>query len=126
MFKNYFKLGWRNLKKNKLSSIINIVGLSLAVGCCLVVFVFFDWSINQDNFHSKLDKLYVVERITEKDGNQQLWGDSPSPMGAMLKNDFPQIKNTIHPLNNYSKGNIGFWAGNNSDCDFSNLSIQNK
>ena len=94
MFKNYFKLGWRNLLKNKLSSIINIVGLGLAVGCCLVVFVFLDWSINQNNFNSKLDKLYVVERIAEKDGNQQLWGDSPAPMGQMLKNDFPQIKNT--------------------------------
>ena len=32
----------------------------------------------------------------------------------------------IHPLNNYSTGNIGFWVGNNSDGDFSNLSIQNK
>ncbi len=94
MFKNYFKLGWRNLLKNKLSSIINIVGLGLAVGCCFVVFVFLDWSINQDNFNSKLDKLYVVERVAEKDGNQQLWGDSPAPMGEMLKNDFPQIKNT--------------------------------
>ncbi|MBX9781797.1 MAG: ABC transporter permease [Chitinophagaceae bacterium] len=94
MIKNYFKLGWRNLLKNKLSSIINIVGLGLAVGCCLVVFVFLDWSINQDDFHSKLDKLYVVERIAEKDGNQQIWGDSPAPMGNMLKNDFPQIKNT--------------------------------
>jgi putative ABC transport system permease protein len=94
VFKNYFKLGWRNLLKNKLSSIINIVGLGLAVGCCLVVFVFLDWSINQDNFNSKLDKLYVVERIAEKDGNQQLWADSPAPMGQMLKNDFPQVKNT--------------------------------
>jgi hypothetical protein len=36
----------------------------------------------------------VVERIAEKDGNQQLWGDSPALMGDMLKNDFPQIKNT--------------------------------
>jgi ABC-type lipoprotein release transport system permease subunit len=40
MFKNYFKIAWRNLLKNKLSSIINIVGLGLAVGCCFVVFVF--------------------------------------------------------------------------------------
>ena len=94
MIKNYFKLGWRNLVKNKLSSTINIVGLGLAVGCCLVVFVFLDWSVNQDDFHSKLNKLYVVERIEEKDGNQQLWGNSPAPMGQMLKNDFPQIKNT--------------------------------
>jgi putative ABC transport system permease protein len=38
MIKNYFKLGFRNLAKNRLSSSINILGLALAVACCLVVF----------------------------------------------------------------------------------------
>jgi ABC-type antimicrobial peptide transport system permease subunit len=94
MIKNYFKLGLRNLAKNRLSSTINILGLALAVGCCLVVFAFFDWSMHLDNFHPKLNNLFVIERVSEKDGNQQLWGNSPSPMGPMLKADFPQIKNT--------------------------------
>ncbi len=93
MIKNYFKLGLRNLVKNKLSSAINILGLALAVGCCMVVFEFFYWSMNMDNFHHKLNKLFVIERISEKDGNQQLWGNSPAPMGPMLKADYPQIKN---------------------------------
>jgi ABC-type antimicrobial peptide transport system permease subunit len=93
MIKNYFKLGLRNLAKNRLSSTINILGLALAVGCCMVVFEFFYWSINMDNFHHKLNKLFVIERISEKDGNQQLWGNSPAPMGPMLKADYPQIKN---------------------------------
>jgi ABC-type antimicrobial peptide transport system permease subunit len=87
------KLGLRSLVKNKLSSAINILGLGLAVGCCLVVFQFFDFSMHFDNFNHKLDHLFVIERISEKDGNQQLWGNSPSPMGPMLKADFPQIKN---------------------------------
>src|ERR1700760_3251297 len=93
MIKNYFKLGLRNLAKNRLSSTINILGLALAVGCCMVVFEFFYWSVNMDNFHHKLNKLFVIERISEKDGNQQLWGNSPAPMGPMLKADYPQIKN---------------------------------
>lgn len=93
MIKNYFKLGLRNLAKNRLSSAINILGLALAVGCCMVVFEFFDWSMHMDNLHHKLNKLFVIERISEKNGNQQYWGNSPSPMGPMLKNDFPQIKN---------------------------------
>ena len=93
MIKNYFKLGFRNLAKNRLSSSINILGLALAVGCCMVVFQFFDWSMHMDTFHHKLNNLFVVERISEKDGNEQLWGNSPSPMGPMLKNDFQQIKN---------------------------------
>ncbi|MFL9485095.1 ABC transporter permease [Chitinophagaceae bacterium LWZ2-11] len=94
MLKNYFKTAWRNLLKNRLSSLINIIGLGLAVGCCLVVFVFIDCNINQDNFHPKRDKIYVVERIESKDGDNQLWGNSPAPMGQMLKEDFPQIKNS--------------------------------
>jgi len=94
MIKNYFKLGIRNLAKNRLSSSINLLGLALAVGCCLVVFEFFDWAIHMDNFHHKVNNLFVVERVSQKDGNEQLWGNSPSPMGPMLKNDFPQIKNT--------------------------------
>jgi putative ABC transport system permease protein len=93
MIKNYFKLGLRSLTKNKLSSSINILGLALAVGCCMVVFEFFDWSMHMDNFNHKLNKLFVVEQVSEKDGNRQFWGNSPAPMGPMLKNDFPQIKN---------------------------------
>ena len=38
MFKNYFKIGLRNLWKQKMPSTINIIGLSLAIGCCIVSF----------------------------------------------------------------------------------------
>jgi len=100
MIKNYFKLGLRNLAKNRLSSSINILGLALAVGCCMVVFEFFDWSMHMDNFHHKVNNLFVVEKVAEKDGNPQFWGSSPAPMGPMLKSDFPQIKNVTRV--NYS------------------------
>ncbi|HEX3387081.1 MAG TPA: ABC transporter permease, partial [Mucilaginibacter sp.] len=93
MIKNYLKLGVRHLAKNRLSSAINILGLGLAVGCCMVVFQFFDWSMHFDNFDHKLNNLFVIEKVAEKDGNQQYWGNSPSPMGPMLKADFPQVKN---------------------------------
>ena len=93
MLKNYLKLGFRNIVKNRLSSIINISGLALAAGCCLVVFVFLDWCLNQDDFHTKRNKIFVLERIETSNGDQQLWGNSPAPMGPMLKNEFPQIKN---------------------------------
>ncbi|HEY4195943.1 MAG TPA: ABC transporter permease, partial [Mucilaginibacter sp.] len=99
MIKSYLKLGLRNLVKYKLSSSINILGLGLAVGCCMVVFQFFDWSTHLDNFHSKLNNLFVIERVAQKDGNEQLWGNSPSPMGAMLTADFPQIKNATRLTN---------------------------
>ncbi len=93
MIKNYFKLGFRNLLKNRLSSIINILGLGLAVGCCMVVFEYFDFSMHSDNFHHKINNIFVVERVSNQNGNNQYWGNSPAPLGPMLQRDFPQIKN---------------------------------
>ncbi len=99
MIKNYFKLGFRNLAKNRLSSSINILGLALAVGCCMVVFTFFDWSMHMDTFHRKINNLYVIERLSSQNGADQLWGESPAPMGPMLKSEFPQIKDAVRLSN---------------------------
>ena len=99
MIKNYLKLGFRNLVKNRLSSSINILGLALAVGCCMVVFTYFDWSMHMDGFHRKINNLFVIERLSSQNGNDQLWGDSPAPMGPMLKSAFPQIKDAVRLSN---------------------------
>jgi putative ABC transport system permease protein len=69
------------------------MGLALAVGCCMVVFDFFDWNLHMDNFHRKVNNLFVLERISNQNGNEQYWGNTEAPMGPMLKNDFPQVKN---------------------------------
>src|SRR5258707_8268751 len=92
MISNYLKLGFRNLVKNRVSSVVNILSLALAVGCCLVVFIFIDWGTHLDNFNHKLKNLYVIERVTHDNEGDEYWGDSPSPIGPMLKVDFEQIK----------------------------------
>jgi putative ABC transport system permease protein len=99
MIKNHLKLGLRNLAKNRLSSSINILGLALAVGCCMVVFTFFDWSMHMDTFHRKINNLFVIERLSRQNGSDQLWGNSPAPMGPMLKSEFPQIKDIVRLSN---------------------------
>jgi len=92
MFKNYLKLGIRNLLKHKLSSFINIAGLALAVGCCIMVFEYGYWALNQDGFNHKIDQIFVIERTTNIDGQKQNYGNSPAPLGPMLKNEFAQVK----------------------------------
>ncbi|MGV8878663.1 MAG: ABC transporter permease [Sphingobacteriaceae bacterium] len=94
MIKNYFKTGLRNLLKNKLSSLINICGLALGVGCCLVVFEMIDWTMNMDSFHNKLDKLFVIEKVSEEKGEKQFWGNTPAPLGPEIKESFSQVRNT--------------------------------
>ncbi len=109
MLKNYFKTGVRNLLKNKLSSFINIGGLALGVGCCLVVFEFFYWSTHLDNFHSKLDKLFVIEKIAEENGERQFYGNSPAALGPEIKATYPAIEN----MTRVSSAGVIFKQGDN-------------
>ena len=94
MFKIYLKLAFRNINKYRISSFINIFGLALAVGCCLMVFEYTHWAFHQDNFNSRLDRLFVIEKVISKNDSHQNYGDVPSPLGPVLKNDLSQIKNS--------------------------------
>jgi ABC-type antimicrobial peptide transport system permease subunit len=103
MFRNYLKIGFRNLFKNKGIALINILGMSLALGCCLVVFQFvFFLYFNSDSFHSKRDEIYVVQRDVAFNGEHAIWNNVPQPLGAAILQDFPQVKAMARV--NYSAG----------------------
>ncbi|HEV3251456.1 MAG TPA: ABC transporter permease, partial [Puia sp.] len=61
MFKNYFKIAWRNLMKYKMFTFINIFGLSLSVSFCMLLFMYLRYEQSYDGFHSKKDRLYRLE-----------------------------------------------------------------
>ena len=91
MFRNYLKTALRNIRKNKLISFINLTGLSLALGCCITVYTFLEFAYTQDSFHEDKDKIYLVTNTVNRDGNIQHWGDSPTPIGPMLMDDYTQV-----------------------------------
>src|ERR1039457_6419197 len=61
MLKNYFKIAWRNLLKNRTFSIINVVGLSFSVAFCLLLFFYIRHEQSYDSFHKKRNQLYRLE-----------------------------------------------------------------
>ena len=95
MVKNYIKMALRNLAKNKLISFINIFGLSAAVGVSIVVFTYIQFEFGQDKFHVNRENIFLVMNIVERDGTEQVWGDSPVPIGGMLRQDYPQIESVV-------------------------------
>ena len=60
MFKNYVKLAWRNLKKNKVFSFINIFGLSIGLTCCMLISLYVYNELNYDTYHKNGDRLYQL------------------------------------------------------------------
>ena len=94
MLKNYFLLGFRSLRKNKLASSINIVGLSAAIGCAITIFLLIQ-EVTIDDFHENGDRAFLVEHTIERDSRQEDWGTSPIPLAPALANDFPQIEHAV-------------------------------
>ncbi len=65
MLKNYIKIALRNLKKHKGYSFINISGLSIGIGLCLLILIFVKHQLSYDGFHENADRIVRVELITE-------------------------------------------------------------
>ena len=93
MFKNYFKIAWRNLWKNKVYSGINICGLAIGMAACIVILLFVSYEKSFDDFHTK--NIYRLNEVQKFEGMvaAQKVALSMFPMGPTLKAEFPEIKN---------------------------------
>lgn len=94
MVKNYFKIAVRNLLKYRTYSLINILGLALGIGCCLLIYLYVSNEWGYDTFHASSDRIYrVTTEQTDSEGNLELNVLTPFVMGPELASNFPEIEN---------------------------------
>lgn len=95
MFKNYFVIAWRNLRHNKSFSSLNIIGLSIGMACCLIIFQYVTLESGFDHFHEKRDNLYRVLQAYARAGEQVETGHAytAQALAPALKNEVPEITN---------------------------------
>ena len=91
MFKNYLKLAWRSLVKQKSYSFINITGLSIGMACCVILFLFLQNELSFDRFHANADRIYRAVLQYEREGEIRLSATTPAPLGPALLNEFPEV-----------------------------------
>src|SRR4051812_16335132 len=87
MIKNYLKTAWRNLSKNKVFSFINILGLTIGITCCMMIFLFIMNEFSVDKFHKKGDRIYRVMRGFEVNGKKSYVPYLSGPYANALLND---------------------------------------
>lgn len=63
MLKNYLKIALRNLRKQKLYALINILGLALGIACCVLIYLFVRHELSYDRFHEKADFIFRVDNV---------------------------------------------------------------
>ncbi len=95
MITNYLLLAWRNIQSRKLSAIINVMGISIAIATCITIYLFLNNYWNLDNFHPKGGRLFMLEYETELDGTSSIWGNAPRPLAKVLAEGFPQVEQVV-------------------------------
>jgi putative ABC transport system permease protein len=99
MIRNYFKIAWRNLQKHKFYTLINVFGLSLGIGCCIILFQFITYHLSFDTYHHDAGQLYkIVTNLHLPDGGIENEQGSPLALGKVLKTNIPQIKDKAELL----------------------------
>jgi len=96
MIKNYIKIAFRNLRKQKLYSLINILGLSVGLAFCVLVLLFIHDELTYDRFHENRDSIYRLYRqpmLNDGPIDKDLY--MPIPTGPAMKADFPQVEEFV-------------------------------
>lgn len=95
MFRNYFKIAWRNLLKNKTFSIINIAGLAIGMAACITIMLFVLYEKDFDGRHKK--NIYRLCEVQKPEGMvaPQKVALSMYPMATALQREYPEVKNFV-------------------------------
>ncbi|OEK00493.1 hypothetical protein BFP97_02750 [Roseivirga sp. 4D4] len=95
MFKNYFKIGLRNLWKQRMPSLINGFGLALAVACCLVAYQFSIKDFIVDKFHEKKDQIHLVTPVHLIEGTLRYYARTTSDIGGLIPGNVAGIESIV-------------------------------
>ena len=90
MIRNYLNIAWRNLRKQKSGSLINVAGLSLGLAFCILIHLFISDELSFDRFHEKGDSIYSI--LTHDHFHGYSHRNGPVPMAPVLKDHFPEIE----------------------------------
>ncbi|MCX6303312.1 MAG: ABC transporter permease [Bacteroidia bacterium] len=91
MFRNYLLVTFRNLLKNKVFTLINIIGLGIALSVCIVAFFNHMFNYEFDRTHENFNEIYRITCFRDMQGREQEYGRVPSTLGLLIKKDIPGI-----------------------------------
>ena len=92
MFKNYLKIAFRNLRKHKGYSLINIIGLSLGMAICILILLWVQHELSYDRFHKNRDFIYRIYQDYHHAGGISQFSNVPQPVAPEIQNTLPEVE----------------------------------
>lgn len=106
--KSYLTTAWRNIRKNKIFSFINVIGLSIGVAACLLILQYVNFELSYDQFNTNIGSIYRVYNDRYQNGKLIQHGTiTYSGIGKAMQHDFPEVvdHSRVFP---YGKQIIGY------------------
>ncbi len=91
MIKNYLILTFRNFLRNKNYTLINILGLTIGITACIILFLLITYDLGFDKFHSRYDHIYRVVMESRTASGESYGSTTPYPFVKAFRNDFADI-----------------------------------
>lgn len=95
MFKNNLKIALRNLLKNKVFSLLNFAGLAVGMTAFFLIFLYVNFELSYDTFHSKSDRIYRLSCDIKTPSELIQGSGSSAPMGKFIKKEFPEVEDMV-------------------------------
>lgn len=107
MLKNYLKITLRSLMKSKVFVLINVLGMGIALACCVVAYLNYDYNNSYDEQHENVSSVYRINFIREFQERSNKYGITPSPMVRSLRENLMEVDNMIRYTPSGSNVRIG-------------------
>lgn len=92
MFKNYLKVSFRTMGRNKLFTLINVAGLTIGLTCTVLLVLWIQDEVNYDRFHKDIDRIYLTAAHVKKSHVEHIDPASVPGVGPLLEEVFPEIE----------------------------------
>jgi ABC-type antimicrobial peptide transport system permease subunit len=107
MFRNYLLVTFRNLYRNRVFALINILGLGMALSVCIVAYFNHMFGYEFDRWHENFDEIYRVTCYRQMQDRNQEYGIVPSPVGLNIKKEIPAVVRSARLERSYSPVKVG-------------------
>ncbi|WOK07534.1 ABC transporter permease [Imperialibacter roseus] len=91
MFHHYLTISWRNLRVNRLYSLLNISGLAVGLACGILILLWISHELSYDTFHRNQANIYQLMRHEVMSGEYFTGDVTPAPLGPSLKSGMPEV-----------------------------------
>lgn len=95
MLKNYLRVAFRNLWRHKGFSLLNILGLTIGMSACFLIFLYVKFELSYDDFHSKANRIYRVVTDINNPSEVLHFSVAAPAMPVAAKRDFPEIEKQV-------------------------------